>query len=437
MGANKTRSFNSLVEQFLGDRLPDRLAGLIDYSELTEAAQNFIVRMLTLMQRAGYPPTEFTPLLIRMLGEMIPNTLPDAWGGLIPPLTMPGRHQKFDAYIAHQTWPEMAAGPVFIDIGCGFPPQTTLDTAGQFPDWQVIGVDRDFAPYIVYDPAGNYAIFNHHGRFQYFQPQPGADALALYAHPEKTRSQFIANFAELSPMLTATDGGRSNTFERNGHRIVRDHIRDFETGNLTFKKAEIEDVQLPSARVIRCMNVALYAKPEPRAKMLQKLSAFLGEGGILIAGTNGNHIHARYVVYRKTNHKSIPTEFAFSPDNLRPFGIMPWFTIHDNDPEATCLAQLTGAIHSDPEFWPAISQRFDDLLAEYGICRRGEDGYLQPLATQLPVADVMMKMRRIWRQITTEGYVAGAVAALKHQGYKAWENEVGDIAVWPSDAMNG
>jgi hypothetical protein len=432
MDDKETRSFNFLVEQYLGQRLPKRLASLIAFPELPKEARNFILRMLSLMHQAGYPPTEFTPMLIRMISEIIPNTLPAAWGGRIPPLTMPGRHQKFDAYVAKQTWPSMAEKPVFVDIGCGFPPQTTLDTARQFPDWQVIGVDRDFAPYIVYDHEGNYACYDRHGHFQYFQPRVGGEWLALYAHPDKTRERFSKLFAYLSPLLQSKGNKKSNTLEKNGHRIIQHHIRDFETGNLTFRKSEIKKIQLPSACVIRCMNVFLYANKESRKKMLQRLSEFLCDGGILIAGTNGNDIHARYIVYRKKNDETTPEEFSFSPDNLRPLGFMPWFTIHDKDPEATYLAELTVAIRADTNFWPVFSKRFDELLAECEICQRGADGFLHLPEAELQVTEVMVKMKQIWRQIIEEGYVEGAVEALRLSGYIAWQNEVGDVAVRPS-----
>ena len=50
--------------------------------------------MLTLMKRAGYGVEQFNLALIRWLSVTIPTMLPRAWGGRIPPITMPGRHQK-------------------------------------------------------------------------------------------------------------------------------------------------------------------------------------------------------------------------------------------------------------------------------------------------------------------------------------------------------
>jgi len=89
--------------------------------------------------------------------------------------------------------------------------------------------------------------------------------------------------------------------------------------------------------------------------MLKLLGAFLDDGGILIAGTNGNNLQARYAVYRKNSDEIQQVEFAFSLDNLRPLGLTPWFTIHENDPEAFLLAELTGKIRNDQKFCPVSS----------------------------------------------------------------------------------
>ena len=428
----ETRSFNSLVEQYLGSRLPDRLADGVCFPELPSEAQNFILRMLALMQQAAYPPTDFTDVLTRMLSGMIPNMLPCAWGGQIPPLTMPGRHQKFDAYVAGQSWPVTDTPPVFIDIGCGFPPVTTMDTARYFPNWQIIGVDRFFAPYVVHDRTGNYACFDRKGEFQYFQSRQDQGGQELYANADQTRKRFEKIFSDLKPSLTGIDDSRSETVEKNGRKLIKNHIRDFEADNLVFKEADIGAVQLAPARIVRCMNVLIYFSPQRRKETLSLLGDLLEDDGILIAGTNGNNLQARYTVYRKeTNDLPTPVEFSFSPDNLRSFGVMPWFTIHENDPEAFLLAELTGKLRGDRQFWPAFTQRFDDLLEQFGVCRRGGDGFLNLIGTELSVSVLIQKMRSLWQQINSEGYLQEAVGVLRQNGYKAWNNPVGDISVQP------
>ena len=79
MDAVQTRSFNSLVKQFLNIRLPDHLAGRIAFPEVHPDAQRFVLRMLTLMQQASYPANDFTPFLIRALSTIVSSSLPCAW----------------------------------------------------------------------------------------------------------------------------------------------------------------------------------------------------------------------------------------------------------------------------------------------------------------------------------------------------------------------
>ena len=62
----------------------------------SDEAQGFVVRMLALMQRSGYSANEFSPHLIHWISATVPSTLPGAWGGRIPPLTLPGCHKKLD-----------------------------------------------------------------------------------------------------------------------------------------------------------------------------------------------------------------------------------------------------------------------------------------------------------------------------------------------------
>ena len=425
------KSFSSLVEQFLGVHLPDRLTRNIPFPELPSDTQGFILRMLALMQRAGYSPFDFTVMLTRMLSIMIPNMLPAAWQGQVPPITMSGRHGKIDAYVAGQVRPAADDRLVFIDIGCGFPPLTTVDTAKKFPAWHIYGIDRNFARYVVYDGEGNYACFSRNGNFQYFQPQGIKAGRELYANPEKTRMRFSKIFADLHPSLIGDDDRKRISIDDNGHKLVENHVRDFETDNLTLIESDLETAQLPSARVIRCMNVLLYFKPEIRKKMMVQLSGLLDDGGILIAGTNGNNLQARYFVYQKCSSTAEPAEFAFSLDNLRPFGLTPWFTLHENDPEASLLAELTGTIRNDQSFWPAFNRRFDDLLDRYGVCRRTADGFLHLHGTEPQPEQVIGNMGSLWQQIAREGYLDGAVDVLRQSGWEAWKNPIDDIAVRP------
>jgi hypothetical protein len=432
MEPEDTRSFNSLVEQFLGTCLPSRLADNISFPKISAETREIILRMLALMKRASFPATDFNSQMIWLLSTVTPAMLPSAWGGRIPPLTSQGRHKKIDTYVSQQTRYSGNGQPVFVDLGCGFPPATTVDTAKAMPDWYVFGVDRLFACFVLYDTEGNYACFNREGEFLYFQPLKKP----LHDNHKDDRNRFESLFAVLSPYIQNFNNNTSQTVEKEGNRLVYNHIRDFETLNLRFIESDIEGLQLPPAQVIRCMNVLLYFEKSVRHRIRLSIGEALDDGGILISGFNHPFgIYARYAVNKKDATGIKPCEFAFSPDNLRPLGIGPWVTIKDEDEDAELLAALTGAIRADQRFWTEFNQYVDVLQAKYGICTRGKDGFINftKEAQTAPPNVIVEKTTALWNQLEKEGYTDGAVEALGRAGYQAWKNTVGDIAVLPPE----
>ena len=429
--AEKT-DFNDLVAQFLGQRLPANLADQIQWPALAADARGVILRLLALMQRSSCPATEFNEQMIWLLATVTPAMLPAAWGGRIPPLTAPGRHRKFDAYVKHHLRPTPDKRPAFLDLGCGFPPLTTVDTAGTLPDWQVYGVDPAFFRYVLYDAEGRYACFNRDGQFQYFQ----SPAKPLTDTPEEVRRSFRSLFADLYPLLPPSHGQERVSVGKNGHTLVSNHIRDYETENLTFIKATIEDLRLPPAHCIRCLNVLLYFDKPIRDTMLASIAEMLEEGGLLMSGFNHPFgIYARYAVYRKESGGIRPCEFAFSLDNLRPLGIGPWLTLTEDDQEAELLADLTLAIRRDHHFWREFSADVNDRRLKLGICREADDGVCRFPEAMHKAAPLLLaeKTTALWHHIDAAGYTDGAIEALVRAGYEAWRNPAGDIAVLPPD----
>jgi hypothetical protein len=67
----ETESFNSLVAQFLGERLPVRLADDVSYPEFPSGVREFILRMLSLLKRASHPATDINPYSIRLLSDLV------------------------------------------------------------------------------------------------------------------------------------------------------------------------------------------------------------------------------------------------------------------------------------------------------------------------------------------------------------------------------
>lgn len=436
MQAKTDKTFDDLVAQFLGKRLPDEMAASFSISKLSPEAQDFIRRMLSLMKNAGYSVTGFNPHLIRWLSATVPSTLPGAWGGRIPPLTLPGRHKNLDNYVAKLNKIPANEPHIFVDMGCGFPPATSVDTAGKLLDWHIYGVDRSFADYVLYDIDGHYACFDQKGIFQYFQALMNASGRALYADPAAARKRFNELFGDLFPMLRNSDDKKSESVEKDGNRLIHNHIRDFEADNLTFIKSDLMDLELPPAKVIRCMNVLVYYEPETRKKMLLQAGELLDDDGILIAGTNGLGIQSRYAVYQKGTNGLFMDEFAFGLDNVGHIVFMPFFTIHENDPEAMLLAELAGTIRSNQSFWPEFSKRQDELLEQQGICQRRSDGFLHFSEDEMPIGEYLERNALLWRQMKEEGYTDRAVNVFGQAGYDAWKNSVGDIAIRPSVKKN-
>jgi hypothetical protein len=426
-------SFNTLVAHFLGGRLPEAMAAAIAFPALPADVKRFITRMLVLMRKAGFPVTDFTPVLIWQLSNVIPGFLPCAWSGRVPPLTLPKRNAKLDSYVVKHTWPDRLVTPVFVDMGCGFPPITTTDAAAALSGWRVFGVDRSFSDYVVFDGDGNYACFNGQGVFQYFQPRMDRAGIRMYQNPAEVRLRFEKVFEDLHPLLSKATDQTSESVEKNGNKLIHHPIRDYEAPNLKFIESEMEDVQVPPAHAIRCMNTLIYFEPEVRQRMLVQAGALLADTGILIVGANlMSGASCRYAVYRRDNQSVEATEFALGLDNLRPISVMPWYTLHDDDPEAILLADVIRQVRADRPFWRVFTGRLDELMAQYGLFQRDSNGFLYAPEGEEFAGDFAERASRLWRQVEEEGFTDGAVDALNRAGFAAWKNPVGDIAIRPS-----
>lgn len=166
--------------------------------------------------------------------------------------------------------------------------------------------------------------------------------------------------------------------------------------------------------------------------MLTQAGKLLQDDGILIAGTNGLGVQFRYAVYLKGRHNLSLDEFAFSIDNLGHIVFMPFLAFHENDSEAKMLATLTATIRAAHSFWPEFSNRQDELLKQYGICQRRSDGCLQFPEEEISPGEYIKQISLLWQEMAEEGYLDGAVDALRQAGYDAWKNSAGDIAIRPA-----
>jgi hypothetical protein len=421
----------SLVERwnaaYFDNRLSqDVVAALEPLNEASAEAQAVVDRAFRLMRVARLDATDLPAFTARILTSAS-KVVPSAWDGAVPPITMTGRHHKLDDYVAANPWHRPTGEPVLVDLGCGFPPFTAVDSAANLAGWRIIGADPSFARYLLYDDRGDYACFDDDTHLRYCQ------FARLDSDSAATRARFRHLLRRLLPLLPGNDTGELVDVEHKGARLVHNPLRRYERANLVLVKGEVGALPVDGGvNVIRCMNVLMYFDLSFRERALEWASGMLRPGGLLIGGSNWTHsIGSRYTVYQEHNGYLMPREFALSIDNVRPITSAPWYALHDGDVENLCNAEAVRIIRSDEDFRHRFDERLDALLAQTGICRRGTDGYLGDAAEDTTLADLDKRNAAVVEQLDREGYVDEAVTVLRRTGREAWRNAVGHIAMRP------
>lgn len=414
---------------FDGALSPDALAAMGELATAEPDAQALADRMLRLMRSARFDAVDLSLLTAWAIGFSAPRTVPSAWGGMVPPVTMPGRHHRIDEYLVGNPWHQPAGRPVLVDLGCGFPPFTTVESAALLPEWQVIGVDPALARYLVYDEHGEYACVDEDGRVGYYQSGN------VDPDQESTRARFRDLLTRLLPLLPEPHGEDLHDVREGGARLVRNPLRWFEKPNLTFERGEIGTWGVEGgADVIRCMNVFMYFDRPFRLRALRWASGLLRPGGLLLCGSNwARSASSRYTVYQKCAGALVPREFAFGIENVRPLEISPWYALYDDDTENLCNAAAVAAIRADGQFRRHFDEGLDALLARWDFCARRADGYLGGPADDLSVDQVAEHCQKVANELRRDALVDGAVAVLRRAGHHAWRNVTGHIAMRPFD----
>jgi hypothetical protein len=434
-GETAWTSMEELFERTFGSRsCADHFPLLKRVENERPEVKEFIERAFRIMAISKVLPENISPGLAWILGVMIPGLLPGAWGNVVPPLTYEDRHQLINQYLAASPWAEFQDGTVLLEMGCGFPPQTALDAARDFPRWQVIGADLRFDPYVLYDSDGNYACMDSAGGVRYFQPGTSnrTTFLSLYDDQAATFRRFRELFAEFRAKLPLPESRECATIEQDGARLVCNPIRSYERPNLALIEAGLGE-DAPPADIIRVFNVLFYFDSAFRSRAEQWALRTLRPGGLFLCGGDGaKTLEARYSVYRKEHDTLVRKEFAFSLDNLRPPTVMPLFCLHDQEKETFELAKLVGVLHSDEGFRRDYDFRYDELLAEKKIWIRQPDGFLGRPPDQLDPTAWVAGYVALRKQLAEEGFVDRAVSVLERAGYHAWKNQVGHLAVEPT-----
>ncbi len=394
----------------------------------------FVERVMRRMHEAGIEATDFSELQAWQMGVITPRVLPGAWGDIVPPVTMRGRHDRINDYLAGNPWRAVAPGTSILDVGCGFPPFTTVDLAERFPDCRIIGADPSFGRYMVYDRRGDYACFERDGVLRYFQPAEldAARWAELLGDTARTRARFSDLLQRLLPRLPVADGDALIAVEHEGARLVKNPVRQYEQPNLSFMQGGISHIDLRDIDIIRCFNVLIYFDGAFRSAALGWASRVLAPGGIFLAGVNfARALHSKYTVYQKTGATLIAREFAFSPELIRPVEQHGWFALHDDDYETTLYLELLKVLRSDADFRRSFDAQLDSILGDLDFCPRRSDGYLGGMPAGVAASDLEQRVAAIAVRLDGAGFVDGAVTVLKRAGYHSWRNSAGHIAVTP------
>jgi hypothetical protein len=424
-------TIEQLCDHVLGGRPAPEILQILKPLEVDrDEVRNFVRRAFRLMGIANIGVHNFSPWAAFGLA-MAKGFLPGAWGGRIPPITAPGRHKTIDDYLAATPWPAFGRNTTMIDLGCGFPPTTTLETAARFPDWQIVGADPLFDPYLLYDRDQSYACIDQSGSVGYFQLQPGAKITSMEDY-QRCRERIPVLFEQLLPKLPHDTGDKS-TVEEDGSRLIRWPHKQWDSANLRMTQAGVGSEALPRANVIRCFNVLIYYGANFQRQFEKWAAAQVQEGGLVIAGANSpNGAEAYYGVYRKENDSLVEKEFAFSPDCVRALSLMPWFALQDDNTMNLRLAGLIRRLRSNAEFCAALDARMDEILKESGTLIRNADGCLASPPIPAPMEKISQVLSSFSGQLDHESFTERAAEALRSQGLRAWRNHVGHIAVDPA-----
>lgn len=423
---NEWNKIEELCDRYLGGRPCEAALKLLRNAEQQRPeVRDFVERAFRLMALTKFDWRDFSPFVARFFTVIAPGILPGAWGGIVPPFTLPGRHRKIDAYLRSNQWANFEPGTVLLDVGCGFPPQTSIDAAVAFPEWQIIGADPSFEPYLLYDERENYACIDRTGKVRYFQAGRPEEFLRLYSDRDATIRHFTEAFAQLLPSLPG-DEGLASAAEHGGRRLVRHPLRAYERSNLKFVQAGLGSNGLPEAGVVRCFNVLIYYDADFRRAAEQWVAQLLQPGGLFVCGRDDSEsLNAHYTVYRSEDSRLVEKEFAFGVETVRHCF---WFALHDGERETWRLAELLGTLRSDREFLSDYDARLDALLIENRIAARDENGCLVEPPDPIAPAQAVPIYHQIAREIEAE-FTDRAVSVLQRAGLNAWRNPVGHIAV--------
>lgn len=383
----------------------------------------FVERAFGFINQAGVPATDMSIMLGEILGSLLARLLPGAWEGRIPPITVPGRHAEIDNYIKSNPWIKIGNRKM-LDIGCGFPPYTTLDASNSLKDWHITGADPSLPMYLVHDSEGNYATLDKNRSTIYFQPSlPSIENWnSLLKDSKATKKRFEQLLSEL---LEAPEKDKSGL-----QKLQIDPTKTYETDRLKFINGGIGQISIDPQNIIRCFNVLIYFDDIFYQNTLEWFKENLEENGIAIIGANwAVSTENYYNIYKKEGDQLINKEFAFSLDNINPFSVVTWYANYDDDRQTATLAKYIRLIRDDATFMKEYYAINDAQRLKYKICPRNSEGYYGKTDPSIPPNELWALIRQMLDELNELGLNQKAAVVLQKAGLNARVNEVGHISI--------
>lgn len=383
----------------------------------------FVQRMFGFMNSSGIPAKDLSLQQADIIGTLLARILPGAWEGRVPPITVQGRHAVIDQYIKSNTL-FSSQGKSMLDIGCGFPPFTTIETANYLHNWNITGADPSLPAYLIYDAAGNYATLDENKSTVYFQPAiPSIENWNALLNDSPATKKHFENLL---------DESLNQPTKKGFPRMEHNPIKNYETERLTFIQGGIGQINIAPQDVIRCFNVLYYFDNIFLENALQWFAKNTNEGGIvLIGGDWAASTECYYNVYKKDGNQLVNKEFAFSLDCICPFGIVTWYTNYDDDRQKAELVKYISIVRKDKLFMDTFYAFHDAQRAKYKLCPRDKQGYYGVVDPQIQPQDLWTLASKVLTELNNVGLNQKAADVLKNAGFKSRVNEVGHIAVEP------
>ena len=423
-------TIEELCDRYLGGRPSEATLQLLRNAEQQRPeVRDFVERAFRLMAISKFDPRDLSPFVARFFHcDSRPGILPGAWGGMVPPFTLAGRHKKIDAYLRSSQWANFEPGSSCWMWDAGFLLRLPSKQPRLFLTGKSLAWTRLLNNISCTTNARTTRVSTGTGSVRYFQASPPGRISPLVLRSGCNDSEFFAGVRATAPNLPPDDGTLSTT-EQGGRRLVRHPMSTYERSNLRFVQGGFGSSGLPEAGIVRSFNVLIYYDADFRRQAEEWVARTLRPGGLFICGRDdcgiaectlfgvsqrGRPAGGKGICIRRGNRASLRL-------------------VHPARRRARNLAAR--GTFGNPAVRPGISAR----LRRPPRCSAGRkqdchsrcNGHLAEPPNPIDPARGYAGLRSIVRDIEAE-FADRAVSVLQRAGLNAWRNPVGHIAVGPS-----